>query len=162
LTPLGAAPQFRWPILLIQPPLRRVKPLVDQSSLSDRHWHWPPTQLHSHRHRCPHHHCVVLECVSCIGRPPLHQIHAAAVLLRLPPPIHPLPDPAVARCARRPIWPLPDPPATPITLPPHRSGRSCADPPPPEKQSIASTTVTSLLFEHMRDQQPWACAWLFT
>jgi hypothetical protein len=29
--------------------------------------------------------------LSCIGRPPLHQIHAAAVLIRLPPP-----DPAAA------------------------------------------------------------------
>jgi hypothetical protein len=58
--------------------------------------------------------------------------------------------------------PPPDPTAAPITPPPHWSGRSCADPPPSEPQSAASTTTTSLLFECMRDQRLWACAWLST
>jgi hypothetical protein len=138
-TPPGAAPLVRRPILLIQPPLRRVKPSADRSSPSDRHWHWPPTQLHSHRRQRPCRHRVVLRHLSRIGRPPQHQIHAATVLIQLPPP-----DPAVA----------------PITPPPHRSGRSCADPPPPKPQAAASITATSLLFERMRDQRLRACAWL--
>jgi hypothetical protein len=116
-TPPGAAPLVRRPILLIQSPLHRVKPSADQSSPSDRHRHWPPTQLHSHHHRRPRHRRVVLGCLSRIGQPPLRQIHAAA-------------------------------PITP--------------PPPPKLQSIASTTATSLLFERMRDQWLWACAWLST
>jgi hypothetical protein len=140
-TPLGAAPLVRRPILLIQPPLHRVKPSADRSSPSDRHRHWPPTQLHSHRRRCPRRRRVVLGCLSCIGRPPLRQIHAAVVLIRLS---------------------LPDPAAATITPPPHRSGHSYVDPPPTEPQSIASTTTASLLFEHMRDQRLWACAWLST
>jgi hypothetical protein len=90
-TPPGAVPLVRWPILLIQPLLRRVKSSADQSSPSDRHRHWPPTQLHSHRCRRPHRRRVVLGRLSCIGRPPLRQIHAAALLIRLPPP-----DPAAA------------------------------------------------------------------
>ncbi|WP_428637420.1 hypothetical protein, partial [Shewanella sp.] len=61
-----------------------------------------------------------------------------------------------------PIRLLPDLPVAPITPPPHRSGHSCADLPPLELQSIASTTVTSLLFERMQDQRLWACAWLST
>jgi hypothetical protein len=92
-TPPGAAPLVRRSILLIQPPLRRVKPSADRSSPSDHHRHWPPTQLHSHRRRC-----VVLGRLSRIGRPPLRQIHAAALLIRLLPP---------------------DPAAAPITPPPH-------------------------------------------
>jgi hypothetical protein len=93
LTTPGAAPLVRRPILLIQPPLHRVKPSADRSSPSDRHRHWPPTQLHSHR-RC----LVVLGCLSLISRPPLRQIHVVALLIRLPPP---------------------DPAAAPITPPPH-------------------------------------------
>jgi hypothetical protein len=76
-TPLGAVPLVRRPILLIQPPLRRVKPSADRSSPSDRHQYWPPTQLHSHRRRCPRHHRVMLGRLSRISRPPLRQIHAA-------------------------------------------------------------------------------------
>jgi hypothetical protein len=71
---------------LIQPPLCRVKPSADRSSPSDRHRHWPPTQLHSHRRRRPRHHRVVLGRLSRIGRPPLRQIHATVVLIRLSPP----------------------------------------------------------------------------
>jgi hypothetical protein len=90
-TPSGAAPLVRRPILLIQPLLRRVKPSADRSSPSDRHRHWRPTQLHSHRHRRPRRRCVVLGRLSHIGRLPLCQIHAATVLIRPP-----LPDPAAA------------------------------------------------------------------
>jgi hypothetical protein len=79
-------PLVRRPILLIQSPLRQVKPSADRSSLPDRHRHWPPTQLHSHRHRRPHHRLVMLGCLSRIGPPPLSQIHVAAVLIWLPPP----------------------------------------------------------------------------
>jgi hypothetical protein len=110
-TPLGAVPLVRQPILLIQSPLRRVKPLADRSSSSNRHRHWPPTQLHSHCHRRPCRRRVVLGCLSRIGRPPLRQIHAAAVLIRLRPP---------------------DLAATPITPTLYRSGRTYVDPPPPE------------------------------
>jgi hypothetical protein len=85
-TPPGAAPLVRRPILLIQSLLRRVKQSADRSSPSDRHRHWPPTQLHSHRRRRPRRHRVVLGRLSRIGRPPLCQIHAAAVLIRLLPP----------------------------------------------------------------------------
>jgi hypothetical protein len=140
-TPPGATPLVRRPILLIEPPLYRVKPSADRSSLSDRHRHWPPTQLHSHHRRRPHRHRVVLGRLSRIGRLPLHQIHTVVVPIRLP---------------------LPDPPAALITPPPHRSGRSCADLPPPQPQSIPSTTAMSLLFERMRDQRPRACAWIST
>jgi hypothetical protein len=120
------------PILLIQPPLHRVKPSVDQNSLSDHHRHWPPTQLHSHRHRCPRHHRIILGSLSHIGRPPLCQIHTATILIRLPPP-----DPAATRSTCRPIRPVPDPPAVqsslyPIRLPPlshrHRTDQAAAMP----------------------------------
>jgi hypothetical protein len=76
-TPSGVVPLVRWPILLIQPPLRQVKPSTDRSSLSDHHRHWPPTQLHSHCRRRPRRHCVMLGRLSRIGRPPLRQIQAA-------------------------------------------------------------------------------------
>jgi hypothetical protein len=83
-TPPGVAPLVRRSILLIQPPLRRVKPSADRSSPSDRHRHWPLTQLHSHRRRRPRRRRIVLGHISRIDRPPLRQIHAAAVLIRLP------------------------------------------------------------------------------
>jgi hypothetical protein len=77
----------------------------------------------------------VLGHLSCIDRPPLRQIHAAVLLIQLPPP-------DLAATAR--------------------SGHSCVDPPPPEPQSVASTTTMSLLFEYMWDQGLWACTWLST
>jgi hypothetical protein len=120
-TPPGAAPLVRRPILLIQPPLHRVKPSADQNSLSDHH-----------RHRCPRHHRIILGSLSHIGRPPLCQIHTAAMLIRLPPP-----DPAATRSTCCPIRPVPDPPAVqsslyPIRLPPlshrHRTDQAAAMP----------------------------------
>jgi hypothetical protein len=84
-TPLGAASLVRRSILLIQSLLRRVKPSADRSSWSNRHRHWPPTQLHSHRHRRPRRRRVVLGRLSHIGLPPLRQIHIAAMLIRLSP-----------------------------------------------------------------------------
>jgi hypothetical protein len=79
-------PLVRWPILLIQSPLHRVKSSADRSSPSNHHRHWPPTQLHSHHRRHPRRHRVMLGCLSRIGRPRLRQIHAATLLIRLPPP----------------------------------------------------------------------------
>jgi hypothetical protein len=115
LTTPGAAPLVRRPILLIQPPLHRVKPSADRSSPSDRHRHWPPTQLHSHHRRRSRRHHIMLGCLSYIRQLPLRQIHFTD-----------------ARSGRRhPIRQPPDPP-TPITPLPHQSGHRCTDLPPSE------------------------------
>jgi hypothetical protein len=123
---------------LIQPSLRRVKPSADQSSPSDRHRHWPPTQLHSHHRQRPHRH----------ARTPLpHRLTA------------PAPDPrrrradsaAAARSGRRrPIWPSsPD-----LAAAARPSGRRRPIQSPPRSHRRHTDQAAAMSIRHRQSRSP--------